>query len=193
MITSSSRNTVKQTSEAIISRMAVVPEPQEQRPSFIELDSHADTSCVGANCRIISYTDKVFSVSPFHPKYKAMENIPIVQAGTAYEDQDTGKTYILVFIQSLYMGDALTSSLLNLNQARSNGLIVDDAPCQFGGTHSIIITKGGLQTPLQKNKVSFPACLSDVPLSKRLKPVSGLTLWQTMSGTRNPIICMNKN
>jgi hypothetical protein len=117
--------------------------PQAEQ-SFIELDSHADTCCVGANCRIISYTDKVCSVSPFHPKYRALENVPIVQAGTACEDQETGKTYILIFNQSLYMGDALTSSLLNLNQARSNGVVVDDVPLQFGGTHSIFIPKNGL-------------------------------------------------
>jgi hypothetical protein len=127
---------------------ATLEVPQDSH-TFIELDSHADTSCVGSNCRIISYTDKVCSVSPFHPKYKALENVPIVQAGTAYEDPETGKTYILILNQSLYMGDALNSTLLNLNQARSNGVKIDDVPLQFGGTHSIFIPKHDLQIPLQ--------------------------------------------
>jgi hypothetical protein len=32
--------------------------------------------------------------------------------------------------QSLYMGDVLPSILLNLNQARANGVVIDDVPCQ---------------------------------------------------------------
>ncbi len=161
MITSSPRTTVKQTNEAVISQMSAAPGAQLQEQSLVELHSHMDTSCVNANCRIILYTDKVCSVSPFHPKYKAMENIPIVQATTAYEDQDTGKKIILIFNQSLYMGDALTSSLLNLNQARTNGLTVDDVPCQFGGTHSILILRNGLRIPLQIQGV-----LSCIPVRK---------------------------
>jgi hypothetical protein len=54
--------------------------------SFIKLDSHADTTCIGVDCHIISYTDKVCSVSPYNPKYKALENVPVVQARSAYED-----------------------------------------------------------------------------------------------------------
>jgi hypothetical protein len=97
--------------------------------------------------------DKVCSGSPYHPKYKAMENVPIVQAGMAYNDQITGKTYILILNQSLYMGDALPNTLLNLNQVRSNGIIVDDVLRQFGGTHSVSIEKLNLCIPLQINGV----------------------------------------
>ncbi len=132
MFRSFHRTTVQENTKVTISQMDAIMESTEQyQESFIELDSHADTSCIGANCRIIAYTDKVCSVSPFHPKYKAMDNIPVVQAGTAYDDLDTGKTYILILNQSLYMGDALPSTLLNLNQARSNNIVVDDVLHQF--------------------------------------------------------------
>lgn len=77
-----------------------------------------------------------------------MKNVPIVQAVAAYEDQDTGKTNILVLNQNLFMGDTLPTTLLN-NQARANAVVVDDVPHQFGGTHFIFIPKHGLRIPLQ--------------------------------------------
>jgi hypothetical protein len=103
MFESSHRKQVSHDISATISQTSArqaPPHDAEYAESFIELDSHADTSCVGANCRIIAYTDKVCSVTPYHPKYKTLTNVPIVQAGTAYEDRETGKTYILVPNQS---------------------------------------------------------------------------------------------
>jgi hypothetical protein len=46
------------------------------------------------------------------------------------------------------MGDALPTMLLNLNQAQSNGVVVDDVLQQFGGTHSIFIPQHNLRLPL---------------------------------------------
>jgi hypothetical protein len=146
MFESSLRTTAKKDTATIT--VSQITATSTQHESFIELDSHADTTCVGANCRVIAYSDKVCSVSPYHPKYKSLENVPIVQAGTAYDDQNTGKTYILVMNQSLYMGDTLPTTLLNLNQARSNNIIVDDVLQQFGGTHSIFIPQHDLRIPL---------------------------------------------
>lgn len=34
---------------------------------LLELDSHADTNCLGTTCRDITYSDKVCEVPPFHP------------------------------------------------------------------------------------------------------------------------------
>jgi hypothetical protein len=78
---------------------------EENEISYLELDSHADTSLVGANCYVIAYTDKVCEVTPYHPKYKAIQNVPTLKAGTAYVDQDIGITYILIVNQALYLGD----------------------------------------------------------------------------------------
>jgi hypothetical protein len=153
MVQSSPRINAQGMHDITISQLIATPEQQDQQLPFVELDSHADTSCAGANCHIIAFTDKVCSVSPFHPKYKALENIPIVRAATAYDDQSSGKTYMLILNQSLYMGDALPATLLNLNQARSNGVIIDDVPRQFGGTHSIFIPQSNLRIPLQLHGV----------------------------------------
>jgi hypothetical protein len=70
---------------------------------YLDLDSHADTSVIGANCCIISFTDKSCQVAPYHPDFPAMQDIPIVQAGTAYDDPNTGETIILVINQGLYI------------------------------------------------------------------------------------------
>jgi hypothetical protein len=73
MLESSFRTTVKK-----VSRVIATPVQKQQHESFIELELNADTSCADANCRIIAYTNKVCSVSPYHPKYKALENVPMV-------------------------------------------------------------------------------------------------------------------
>jgi hypothetical protein len=40
---------------------------KQYQESLIELDYHADTSCVGANCQNIACIDRVCSVTPYHP------------------------------------------------------------------------------------------------------------------------------
>jgi hypothetical protein len=93
----------------------------------LELDSHADTCTAGKNARVLSYSNKVCEVSPYHPQYKAMQNVPIAQMGVAYTHPDSGITYILVLNQALYVRE-LPHTLINPNQLRSNGIIVDDCP-----------------------------------------------------------------
>ena len=95
---------------------------------YLNLDSHADTSVIGANCHVISYTDKLCQVAPYHSDYATKQDIPIVQAGAAYDDPSTGETIILIINQGLYFGDSLPNSLINPNQMRAKGLEVDDVP-----------------------------------------------------------------
>jgi hypothetical protein len=120
---------------------------------FIELDSHADTSVIGNNCRVISYTDKTCQVAPYHPDYDSMQDVPIVQAGTAYDNPDTGETLILIINQGLYFGEGLPVSLLNPNQMRFNGVEVDDIPKHLArdpskATHSIYFPEHDIRIPL---------------------------------------------
>ncbi len=93
-------------------------------------------------------------MTPYHPRYKATENVPIVQAGTAIDDPVTWETYILSINKGLYLGDALSSKILNLNQVRNHGIIVDDvlmhlAPDPAHATHSIYIPKHDVRIPLE--------------------------------------------
>jgi hypothetical protein len=123
------------------------------KKGFIELDSHADTCCVGEDCRIIAVTEDVCQVHPFHPDYDAIEEVPVVQAATAYDDPDSGITYILIINQALQVPN-LHTTLLNPNQMRKNGIIVDDIPKHLAhnpdmATHSIYIPSHDLCIPLR--------------------------------------------
>jgi hypothetical protein len=83
--------------EQVLARMASQPSSNNSSleiGEYIKLDSHADTSIIGNNCRVISYTDKTCQVMPYHPNYDSMQDIPIVQAGTAYDNPNTGETVI---------------------------------------------------------------------------------------------------
>ena len=107
----------------------------------LELDSHADTVCAGANMHIEEYLDEVVIVSAYTDEYPT-KKIPIVTALTAYTLPDTGETVILRLYQCLGFGDDLPHSLLSVNQVRAFGLRVEDAPRHFLGhqdsSHSIV-------------------------------------------------------
>jgi hypothetical protein len=120
-----------------------------------ELDSRADTCCLGATYHIIEYTGQVCEMHPYRPKYKPTQNVPVVKGVTAYDDEKTGKTYILCVNQGLYFGNDMKHSLLNQNQMRSNGVIVDDCPVHLSpdnsSTHSIYFPDEDIRIPLQLN------------------------------------------
>jgi hypothetical protein len=63
----------------------------------------------------------------YHHEYKGLDEIPVVQAATAYDDPDTAITYILILNQSLWI-PRLETTLLNPNQLCANGIIVDECP-----------------------------------------------------------------
>jgi hypothetical protein len=75
--------------------------------SQIEMDSHADTIICGSNCMIMHYTGKECDVSPYTEAYKAIKSVPIVQAATAYDNSDTGKSTILILNKAIWMGDQM--------------------------------------------------------------------------------------
>ena len=92
----------------------------------IELDSHADTVVLGSNCVVLHHTGKVCEVSPYTDEYDAITDVPVVQGATLWMDQHTNEEYILVFNEALWMGDTLTHSLINPNQLRAFGTLVQD-------------------------------------------------------------------
>ena len=94
----------------------------------IELDSHADTVVLGSNCVVLHHTGKVCEVSPYTDEYDAITDVQVVQGATLWMDQHTNSEYILVFNKALWMGDTLTHSLINPNQLRAFGTVVQDNP-----------------------------------------------------------------
>ena len=82
--------------------------------------------------------------------------MPIVSGATAYKDQGSGETYILVFHESLYYGSNLDHTLVNPNQLQMNGVNFWDNP--FDPMHELCIeTPCGVKIPLEMNgtKVLF--------------------------------------
>ena len=94
----------------------------------IELDSHADTVVLGSNCVVLHHTGKVCEVSPYTDEYDAITDVPVVRGATLWTDQHTNEEYILVFNEDLWMGDTLAHSLINPNQLRAFGTLVQDNP-----------------------------------------------------------------
>jgi hypothetical protein len=86
-----------------------------------ELDSHADTCVAGANFLAWDFTGTACEVSPFTDEYESMKDVPVVSAVTAWTNDNSGETFILLFHQVLWYGNKLSHSLLNPNQIRHFG------------------------------------------------------------------------
>ena len=94
----------------------------------MELDSHADTVVLGSNAVVLQYMGNECEVSPYSDEYEAISNVPVVCGATLWMDQNDNQGYILVFNEALWMGDTLPHSLINPNQLRSYGTLVQDNP-----------------------------------------------------------------
>ena len=94
----------------------------------IELDSHADTIILGANCVILSHTGQSCEVMPYSDTYDAITNVPVVTGATLWTSPHDGDEYILIFNESLWMGNTLQHTLVNPNQLRAYGTTIQDNP-----------------------------------------------------------------
>ncbi len=65
---------------------------------------------------------------PYTDTYISVKGVPIVNAATAWTCMESGQTYIFVFHEGLWMGDLMHNSLINPNQLRAFGCIVQDNP-----------------------------------------------------------------
>ena len=65
---------------------------------------------------------------PYTDTYESVKGVSIVTAATAWTCLESGQTYILVFHEGLWMGESMPNSLINPNQLRAFGCIVQDNP-----------------------------------------------------------------
>lgn len=77
-----------------------------------ELDSHADTTALGKNSIILSFTGRECEVSPYSDTYESIKKAPIVTGATGYTSPISGKCLILVFNEALWLGDQMSHTLL---------------------------------------------------------------------------------
>eukprot|EP00986_Skeletonema_menzelii_P007458 scaffold2934_cov146-Skeletonema_menzelii.AAC.1 len=96
-----------------------------------ETDSRADTCVLGRNYRYIADTGQVCNVNGFHNEFEQLTDVHVVDAATGWFHPDTGKLYILVIKQGLWMPD-MDHSLINPNQIRDFGIDLHDNPYDMG-------------------------------------------------------------
>ena len=103
-------------------------QPQPTLYGHIELDTHADITVWGSNCVVLSYTGKECEVSPYSSQYEAVRNIPVVTGATVWTNAADGTAYLLIFHESLWMGNRLDNTLVNPNQLRAYDVSIQDNP-----------------------------------------------------------------
>ena len=121
-----------------------------------ELDSHADTCCLG-NCYVLYQTDTA-DVSGFVESLGKIKEAGVITGVLAYDDPETGQTFLLYFHQALHLPQLKDKCLLNPNQMREAGIEVNDIPLKYlkpgdqnERSHSIIARDtemGELRIPL---------------------------------------------
>jgi hypothetical protein len=112
-----------------------------------ELDSHADTSCAGANWSLLQHTGQLCEVNPFLSSYDPVREIPVARCGTVWTCDVTGRDYLLVGDEMLWFGTQLQHSLINPNQVRSSGLKVHDNPFATSAPFGIEFAGNGVFIP----------------------------------------------
>ena len=66
-----------------------------------ELNTHANMAVVGRHCYVIHWTGRNVDVSPFIPDYKALSQVPVVDAVILYKCSISGTEYLLVIWNAL--------------------------------------------------------------------------------------------
>ena len=92
---------------------------REEEHCRVELDSHVDTCCSGRNTVLLEETTRKVNVRSFNPEHNSLDDILIGSCGGAYDCDETGETYLLVWHESLYFGDRLPVTLVNPNVLHS--------------------------------------------------------------------------
>ena len=113
------------------------------------MDSHADTCVLGPNFIILSSTGRECDVYPYTDSYDGIKGVQIVTGATSWTNQASGETFVLVVHEALWMPGSLTHSLVNPNQLRAYGTMIQDNP--FGGPMSLVDAEEVVTIPMQLN------------------------------------------
>lgn len=103
------------------------PEHVDHELAKNELDTRADTCCLGRNWRLLSITGQYCDVHGFHSELDAIKDVPVARCATAIK-LPSGDTAILIVNEGLYFGGSMEHSLINPNQIRHYGIPVSDDP-----------------------------------------------------------------
>ena len=92
--------------------------------SRTKLDTHANMPVLGIHCYIIAQLGKTATVQPYRPDYEPMD-IPLVHAAVQYDCPYSGKAYVLVIRNALYVS-TMTHNLIPPFIMREAGISVND-------------------------------------------------------------------
>ena len=67
------------------------------------MDSHADTTILGYNCVILTYTDKECNVSPYSDEYKLIQQVSVVTGSAVWTCPHSGENFIIMLNEALWM------------------------------------------------------------------------------------------
>ena len=139
-------------SRNIIHRISAAKSADEDQPSAIELDSHADAPVVGSSATILERTGRKVSVSGFTDRLGKPLDVEVVHACVVYECDITGKIFILVIRNALHVPD-MRECLIHPIMMRLIGIEVDECPKFLSKrptieNHSIYFPKHDLRIPL---------------------------------------------
>ena len=87
---------------------------------------------------VMEYMERTADVYPYDSSYSPLLNVTIVTRATAWDDPDTGLTWLPIINEVLFYGQQLNHSLLNPNQIRHFGNLFHDNP--FDKTTPLSIT-----------------------------------------------------
>ena len=128
-----------------------------------ELDTHADTWCVGEHALVLYDTGRSVTVTPFLASLGEVQSVSIVQAALAFDAPVRRQTIILIVNQALYF-PSMPRNLVCPNQCRANGVQVFDTPRHLDPhlhplSHSIHFPSDGFAIPLHLDGViSYFSC-----------------------------------
>ena len=96
------------------------------------LDSHADTSCAGNHVRILETIDgRSCDVYPFNEShYDPMKKVQLINGAFTSETID-GESIVVELNHALDFTKSMEHTLLCTNQARDNGVLIEDTPPQY--------------------------------------------------------------
>ena len=152
--------------------------------SILGMDSHADVSCAGRDAHISSRVlGRVCEVKGFHDSYNTISNVSYVNVLYKYEDKH-GQEYLLEMNRALDFTETMTNSILCTNQARHNGVMVNDIPriIDQNSPQCITFPESNIHLPLQMRgpvpilPISKPNDL-DIEMLPRLQLTSDDVTW----------------
>jgi hypothetical protein len=104
----------------------------------------------------------ICSVKGFHQSFAPIHEIPVATVATAWDDLESGQTFILIIHQALYFGKQLDHSLVNPNQIRVTGIPVCDDPFNCVNARKPICRAGIKSTERSSRGAKDPSTEKDI-------------------------------